>query len=121
MCLPMPVDDYSRETFYDLDAWRSRFLALVAAGVDRLQLSDIAGVPQWLQGTATNEWERGNRWVLQLAVSAGAPRVSLIAVWDGEEVGDSPGGVAHMIQIARATRSVEIELIKVKHGIVSHS
>ena len=23
---------------------------------------------RWLQGTRTNEWERGNRWVLQLAL-----------------------------------------------------
>ena len=48
MCLPMPVDLYSTETFKDLDGWRSRFLALLR-GADRLQLSDATGLPKWLQ------------------------------------------------------------------------
>ena len=86
ICLPMPADSYSEEIFKDLDAWRSRFLALIGA-VNHLQLSDAPGSPKWLQGTGTDEWERGNRWVLQLALSSGAPKVSLIAVWDGSPIG----------------------------------
>src|SRR5271157_1695005 len=65
ICLPMPVDSYSTEIFRDLDGWRSRFLALFGEGADRLELSDAPGLPRWLHGTGTNEWERGNRWVLQ--------------------------------------------------------
>ena len=114
----MPVDSYSTETFKDLDGWRSRFLALVGAGVDCLQLSDAPGLPRWLQGTGTNEWERGNRWVLQLALSAGAPKVSLIAVWDGNAIGDAKGGTAHMVQIARAAGTVDVDVIKLKDGAV---
>jgi tetratricopeptide (TPR) repeat protein len=114
MCLPMPVDVYSTHTFKDLDGWRSRFLALVAAGVDRLQLSDTAGLPKWLNGTDTNEWERGNRWVLQLALSADAPKVSLIAVWDGSPTGDGKGGTAHMVDIARSAETVAVDVIKLE-------
>ena len=113
-CLPMPVDVYSTHTFKDLDGWRSRFLALVAAGVDRLQLSDTAGLPKWLNGTDTNEWERGNRWVLQLALSADAPKVSLIAVWDGSPTGDGKGGTAHMVDIARSAETVAVDVIKLE-------
>jgi hypothetical protein len=105
ICLPMPADSYSMNIFKDLDGWRSRFLALVGEGADLLQLSDAPGLPKWLQGTDTDEWERGNRWVLQLALSAGAPKVSLIAVWDGNAIGDAKGGTAHMVQIARARRN----------------
>jgi hypothetical protein len=118
ICLPMPVDSYSTNTFEDLDGWRSRFLALVTEGADRLQLSDVPGLPKWLQGTGTDEWERGNRWVLQLALSAGAPKVSLIAVWDGTAIGDSKGGTAHMVQIARAAGTVDVDVIKLKDGAV---
>ena len=114
ICLPMPADRYSTSTFQDFDSWRARFLALVSAGIDRLQLSDAPGLPRWLQGTGTDEWERGNRWVLQLALCAGAPKVSLIAVWDGTAIGDSSGGTAHMVQIARAAGTVDVDVIRLK-------
>jgi hypothetical protein len=118
MCLPMPVDSYSDNTFRDRDGWRSRFLALVGEEADCLQLSDAPGLPRWLQGTGTDEWERGNRWVLQLALSAGAPKVSLIAAWDGSAVGDAKGGTAHMVQIARAAGTVDIDVITLRNGAV---
>ncbi len=118
ICLPLPTDGYSTEIFKDLDGWRSRFLALVGGGADRLQLSDAPGLPKWLQATGADEWERGNRWVLQLALSAGAPKVSLIAVWDGNPIGDSKGGTAHMVQIARAAGTVDVDVIKLKDGAV---
>jgi tetratricopeptide (TPR) repeat protein len=118
ICLPMPVDSYSRETFKDLDGWRSRFLALVAGEIPCLQLSDAAGLPRWLEGTGTNEWERGNRWVLQLALSAGAPKVSLIAVLDESQLADGKGGTADMVDIARKAGTVDIGLIKLKDGAV---
>jgi len=118
ICLPMPVESYSTNIFKDLDGWRARFLALVGEGADRLQLSDAPGLPKWLQGTGTDEWERGNRWVLQLALSAAAPKVSLIAVWDENDVGDAKGGTAHMVQIARAAGTVAVDVIKLKDGAV---
>jgi hypothetical protein len=118
ICLPMPADSYSMNVFRDLDGWRARFLALVGEGADRLQLSEVPGLPKWLQGTGTDEWERGNRWVLQLALSAGAPKVSLIAVWDGNAIGDAKGGTAHMVQIARAAGTVVVHVIQLKDGAV---
>jgi hypothetical protein len=116
ICLPMPAENYSTEIFKDLDGWRSRFLALVGAKIDILQLSEAPGLPKWLQGTGTDEWERGNRWVLQLALSARAPKVSLLAVWDGDAIGDARGGTAHMVQIARAAGSVDVVAINPKDG-----
>jgi hypothetical protein len=118
ICLPMPVESYSKTIFNDLEGWRSRFLALVGDDAERLQLSDSPGLPKWLQGTDTDEWERANRWVLQLALSSGAPKVSLIAVWDGKALGDARGGTAHMVQIARAAGTVDIKVIEPKDGTV---
>ena len=98
----MPVDSYSRETFKNVDdSWRRRFLELVAPPARCLQLCDASGLPPWLQGTDTNEWERGNRWVLQLALSAGVPKVSLVVVLDESQPADGLGGTEHMVRIAR--------------------
>jgi tetratricopeptide (TPR) repeat protein len=118
ICLPMPVDSYAKETFRDMDSWRSRFLALIGAGADCLRLSDAPGLPQWLQGTGANEWERGNRWVLQLALTSGAPKVWLVTVWDGNAIGDAKGGTAHMIDIAQDAGIVDFDEIKLKDGTV---
>jgi tetratricopeptide (TPR) repeat protein len=118
ICLPMPKDTYAANVFGNLDRWRSRFLALFESRADCLQLSDVAGLPKWLHGADTDEWERGNRWELQLALSAGAPKVSLIAVWDEQAVGDARGGTAHMVQIAHAAGTVDVDVVALRGGAV---
>jgi len=111
VCLPMPADEYSRQTFRDLDDWRSRFLTLCERHRDRrgavLELSDQAGPPRWLHGTPVDPWERGYRWVLAIARAAGAERVMLLALWDGQ-----PGGeTAHMVQLARDAGDIDVKVI----------
>ena len=70
--------------------------------------------------------------MLQLALSApvlarapdrpaGAPQMSLIAVWDGNPTGDGKGGTAHMVEIARKAGTVAIDVIKLKDGKVAPS
>ena len=86
VCLPMPKEDFARVVFGNLDAWRSRFLDLVEKNPP-LQLSDQVGLPRWLQGSGIDPWERGNRWVLEMARASGARRVSLFALWDGKRDG----------------------------------
>jgi len=106
VCLPMSKDVYGRLTFGELDTWRSRYLALV----DRctlLELNSEEGLPRWLRGTQTDPWERGNRWVLELARTRGARNVTLIALWDGKP-GPALGGTAHMVRIAREAGSVDV-------------
>lgn len=116
LCLPMPAADYGRLAFQNLDSWRSRFLRL-RREMERkqrkvLELSDREGLPRWLQGSDTNPWERGNRWVLEMALTSGADEVTLIALWDGKDEGDAPGGTAHMVQLARSTGKVDVKIIK---------
>ena len=121
ICLPMPVDSYSTNTFKEdyLDPWRRRFLALVRReGADCQQLTNARGLPNWLEGTGIDEWERGNNWVLQLALSAGTPNMSVIAVLGGSTIADAKGGTAHMVEIARAAGILDVEVIKLKDGEV---
>ncbi|HEV7266137.1 MAG TPA: tetratricopeptide repeat-containing protein [Falsiroseomonas sp.] len=109
VCLPMPAEDFARLAV-PLDGWRARFLRLLE-GAAPLQLSDQAGLPRWLQGTQTDLWERGNRWVLEMARSAGARRLILLVLWDGRAEGDAPGGTGHIVELARNAGNVELVVI----------
>src|SRR5262249_19504544 len=100
-------------------AWRSRLLALIqqkrgAHPSAILELTNSPGLPLWLQASGTNEWERGNRWVLEMAVTYGAPKITLLVVWDGLDEGDGRGGTAHMVSLARAHSNVDIHVITTK-------
>ena len=114
VCLPMPSDDYARLTFKDLDQWRSRFLDL-RNDENVLVLSDQEGLPNWLHGADVDPWERGNRWVMQMAltsVTSKEDKITLIALWDGKKRGDKPGGTAHMVELARDAGEVHVKIIE---------
>lgn len=114
-CLPMPADKYGSRMFQDLDEWRSRFLALCERARERtdevLELSDREGLPRWLHGTGVDPWERGNRWVFQMALAAEARRTTLLALWDGQGAGESAGGTAQMVNLARETGVIDVKVI----------
>lgn len=100
ICLPMPADVYTSEVFRDLDGWRSRYLEL-KRHLSTLQLSDRPGLPNWLRGDPPRDpWERGNEWVLEMAIASGA-KVTLLVLWDGKDFSGKPGGTGHMVSIAR--------------------
>lgn len=111
LCLPMPRADYARLEFPELDDWRSRFLNLLQTNSEVLELSDRAGFPAWLQDAGTDPWERGNRWVLEMALASPAKKRSLIALWDGKTEGDARGGTAHMVQLARNSGRIDVKII----------
>ena len=113
LCLPMPKEDYARSVFGELDGWRSRFLELSTALSGRvLTLSDQVGLPRWLQRPDLNPWERGFRWVLQMAQTSGAAKMTLIALWDGKTAGDEPGATAHMVKLARDAGNIDVMIIE---------
>jgi hypothetical protein len=96
----MPRESYSRLVFRDAENWRGRFLELVSSR-PVLQLSDQGDLPRWLRDTELNAWERGSRWVLEMAKSSDSAKVTLIALWVRKTTGDAPGGTAHMVRLAR--------------------
>lgn len=100
ICLPMPKEVYSRLVFRDEEDWRARFLEVVSSR-QVLELSEQEDLPRWLRSSGLNAWERGNRWVLEMAQASGATKVTLVALWDGKTTGDAPGGTAHMVGLAR--------------------
>jgi hypothetical protein len=109
LCLPFRMDRYAAEEFGTLDDWRSRFLVLSGKSEVR-ELSDCEALPRWLHGTQVDAWERGNRWTLQMALTSGARKVALLALWDGKD-GDARGGTAHMVRLARQAGTVDITIL----------
>lgn len=110
ICLPMPPEDFARFSFENLDTWRTRFLDLQSAH-KVLVLSDREGLPRWLHGSGVDPWLRGNQWVMEMAMTWGAERVTLVALWDGKKAGDAPGGTAHMVKLAEDAGTVHIKRI----------
>ena len=111
MCLPMPAEAIVRLAYQGLDDWRTRFLNLWAVqqrNDGNLILSDRDGLPLWLLRSGVNAWERGNEWVMQMALTWGAKRLTLVTFWDGKREGDAPGGTAHMVRLAEDTGQVHI-------------
>ena len=109
LCLPFRADGYAAQEFASLNDWRSRFLAL-RDDREVQELSDREPLPRWLRGTNINPWERGNRWVLQMA-RASARKVALLALWDGNRSTTTPGGTFHMVQLAERAGTVDIKVL----------
>ena len=66
----MPSNVVAGEVFKHYDSWLDRLFAVVKArelGV--LVLHSDTEVPRWLRARNVDPWERGNRWVVQLAES----------------------------------------------------
>jgi len=112
LCLPLPAEVVAQRVFSQADRWRARFLAIVQARqAGLLQLSVEDDLPRWLQGrTGIDPWERGNRLVMQLAQAWGAQRVTLLALWDGQDDGRN-GGTAQMVRMAKALGLFELVVI----------
>ena len=113
VCLPMPENFYAQHTFSQFpDAWRNRFLNIVDRRKGEiLELSHQEGLPRWLHGADTDPWERGNRWVMHMAQTWGAKRITLIALWDQRPVGNGAGGTADFVELARKAANVHVELV----------
>jgi hypothetical protein len=111
----MTSNKYVEEVFQDIyfNDWRSRFLGMKELH-QILELSDRKGLPNWLQGSGKNEWERGNQWVLKIVEAYDAVQKTLIVLWDGKGQGADLGGTAHMFELARNTGSIDIEIIDAK-------
>ena len=115
ICLPMPVQDFTSIAFSAVHpAWCNRFINLVdhhtQTGLSPMVSSATFGVSRWLQKANLDPWERGNRWVLEIARTSKANSRHLIALWDGKDQGDAPGGTAHMLRIAKGAH-LQIHLL----------
>jgi hypothetical protein len=78
---------------------------------DILVLSNQEGLPNWLHGSDIDPWERGNQWVMKMALTWDADIITLVTLWDGNRNGDAPGRTAHMVELAESAGNVYLSNI----------
>jgi hypothetical protein len=98
--LPIPVEDYRRESVADGGPdWVEKFNRLVAMNPPVI-LSDDPDLPPWAQHIANyGVFQRGNIWLMEDALLRPNADVTLLALWNGK-AGDGPGGTADMVKLA---------------------
>jgi hypothetical protein len=114
LCLPMDVQPLMTTVFTRHPAWGERLQVLVKAhGPERtLVLQREAEQPTWMRlQRPPDPWERSNRWMLNLVQCWGAQRLTLLALWDGQEQNPSTGGTASMVRLARQTAGMATKVI----------
>jgi hypothetical protein len=80
--------------------WVKRFNALIKSAPVQI-LGESEALPPWMrERPGYDVWQRTNIWLLEEAVSTGAPVQTLIALWDGQS-GDGPGGTKHLVEMAQ--------------------
>ena len=100
--LPIPVQDYCRESVADGGPyWIEKFNKLVATHKP-IVLSDSPDLPSWAETIKKyGVFQRGNIWAIQYALLSPNADVTLVALWN-EKAGGGPGGTADMVKLARA-------------------
>jgi hypothetical protein len=117
ICLPIGASHYAKEVFKDLDNWRTKFLSLKAEHDKRLlllELSKGSKVPKWLHNTSTDKWERGNRWLLSMATTSKAEKVTLFTIKYDHVVDSDPESVTPTEAMARELGTIYIEPLKIE-------
>jgi hypothetical protein len=98
--LPIPVEDYRRESVKDGGPeWVERFNRLIARNPPVI-LRDSADLPGWAKDVPNyGVFQRGNIWMMEDALLRPNTDVTLLALWNGK-AGDGPGGTADMVKLA---------------------
>jgi len=98
--LPIPKQDYCRESVADGGAdWVGKFQDLIATNPPAI-LSDNADLPPWAESIPSySVFQRGNIWMMEDALIRSEADVTLLALWNGK-AGDGPGGTADMVKLA---------------------
>jgi hypothetical protein len=102
VCLPIPIDDYKRESVADGGPdWVEKFNHFIA-GNPPVILSDSDELPPWAAKIKDyGVFQRGNIWVMQNALLRHNADVTLIAMWN-QKAGEGPGGTADMVKLAQS-------------------
>ncbi len=102
VCLPIPIEDYRRESVADGGPdWVEKFNHFVAENPPVI-LSDSDELPAWAAGIKDyGVFQRGNIWMMQYALLRPNADVTLIALWN-QKAGEGPGGTADMVKLAKS-------------------
>jgi hypothetical protein len=102
VCLPIPIEDYRRESVADGGPdWVEKFNRFIAENPPVI-LSDSDELPAWTAGIKDySVFQRGNIWNMQDALLRPNADVTLIALWN-QKAGEGPGGTADIVKLAKS-------------------
>jgi hypothetical protein len=102
VCLPIPIEDYRRQSVADGGPdWVEKFNHVVAENPPII-LSDSDELPAWAAGIKDyGVFQRGNIWIMQDALVRPNADVTLIALWN-QKAAEGPGGTADMVRLAKS-------------------
>jgi hypothetical protein len=102
VCLPIPIEDYRRESVADGGPeWVEKFNHFVAENPPGI-LNDNDELPPWAEGIKDyGVFQREKIWIMQDALLRPNADVTLIALWN-QKAGEGPGGTADMVKLAKS-------------------
>jgi hypothetical protein len=105
--LAIPTEEFLKTSVASAGAdWEDRYHKLIKTlPVHILHPKTTADAPATI-------WEEANSWMLDKALSAGGPQLTLIVLWDGSK--GETGGTAHMVQVAKEHKAT-IGIIDTHH------
>lgn len=90
--------------------WIERYKLLCEQSRPRV-LADSKDMPCWLVDKKGYDiWQRNNLWMMFNALSEGARRLTLIALYNRDRDSDGPGGTAHLLEVASKWGFKTVEL-----------
>jgi hypothetical protein len=100
--LALPIALFKRESVErGGEQWVARYEALCQEKPPRILQNSLA-LPNWLASRKDYSiWERNNLWMMFNALTTGATRKTLIALFNEDREPDGPGGTKHLLSIAR--------------------
>jgi tetratricopeptide repeat protein len=105
--LALPKDQYIVKSVQDAGPeWVDRFNELHKRHLAEKRLRELADteeLPQWLATKKSKDylWQRNNLWMLNNALADEKRDLTLIALWDGKDQGDGPGGTVDLVRRAQ--------------------
>jgi DNA polymerase III psi subunit len=102
IALALPPDQFAKASVDSEDpSWKVCFTDQLNCHQDVPVLAQSPDLPEWLEFKKDYDvWQRNNLWLMSIALSFGAPKGALLALWDGQ-TGDGPGGTEHMVALAK--------------------
>lgn len=113
--LALPENLYIVESVQDAGSeWVERFNRLSKKHPEARVLAMTKDLPRWLRSQPEGYlWQRNNLWMLHNALADEKKYLTLIALWDGKDEGDGPGGTADLVRQARQ-RGAKAEILDTK-------
>jgi hypothetical protein len=106
--LAIPPDKFVTESVAPSGGgWVNRFWSLINVKQSEHALAVLSDGETSQRKLDDSIWARANAWMIEEAVSRNPARLTVLALWNGEE-GEGPGGTRNFIELAKAAGATSV-------------